>query len=51
MLQRGEFPTVMLIPNDLQYEKDLNPKYRKVGEAYESDQMYNIYAIDKRAGY
>ena len=48
MLQRGEFPTVMLNSSNLQYLKSLNPKYEKVGQAFESDTLYSIYAIDTR---
>ena len=43
MLQRGEFPTVMLAPTDLVYLKSLHPNYRKVGESLQQGVPYSIY--------
>ena len=43
MLQRGEFPTVMLASSDLVYLKSLHPGYRKVGESLQQGVTYNIH--------
>jgi hypothetical protein len=43
MLQRGEFPTVMLASSDLVYLKSLHPGYRKVGESLQQGVTYSIY--------
>jgi hypothetical protein len=43
MLQRGEFPTVMLASTDLVYLKSLHPGYRKVGESIQQGVPYSIY--------
>lgn len=45
MLQRGEIPTVMLPNNDDRYQNSLNPRYKKVYEARESDAMWSIYSL------
>ena len=45
MLQRGEVPTVVLASDDDVYQHSLNPKYQKIGEARESDRMWNIYSL------
>jgi hypothetical protein len=45
MLQRGEFPTVVLGSSGDAYQGSLSPKYEKVGEARESDRMWSIYAL------
>jgi len=43
MLQRGEFPTVMLASTDLVYLKSLHPGYRKVAESIQQGVTYSIY--------
>jgi hypothetical protein len=45
MLQRGEFPTVVLGSSGDAYQGSLSPKYEKVGEVRESDRMWSIYAL------
>jgi hypothetical protein len=45
MLQRGEFPTVMLASTDLVYLRSLNPGYRKVAESRQQGVTYTIYVI------
>jgi hypothetical protein len=49
MLQRGEFPTVMLDSTDLQYLKSLNTNYKKVEEVRESDRQWSIYVLASQA--
>jgi hypothetical protein len=49
MLQRGEFPTVMLASSDLIYLKSLNPGYRKVGESIQQGVTYSIYEFSATA--
>lgn len=46
MLQKGEIPTVMLLSSGDSYTSDLNPRYRKVSEAMESDRPWSIYVLD-----
>jgi hypothetical protein len=46
MLQRGEFPTVMLASGDLVYRKSLHPGYKKVGESIQQGVTYSIYAFN-----
>jgi hypothetical protein len=46
MLQRGEFPTVMLASTDFVYLKSLNPGYRKVGESVQQGVTYSIYTFN-----
>jgi hypothetical protein len=43
MLQKGEFPTVMLLSSGDPYQSSLNPSYKMVGEARESDHQWSIY--------
>ncbi len=45
MLQRGEFPTVMLLSSGDVYQSSLSPNYEKVGEARESGSMWSIYVL------
>ncbi len=45
MLQKGEIPTVMISPDDMLYQKSLNSRYEKVGEAYHQGKQYDIYAF------
>jgi len=49
MLQRGEFPTVMLATTDLVYLKSLNPAYRKTGESLQQGVTYSIYEFSAGA--
>ncbi len=49
MLQRGEVPTVMLQSSGDQFQKSLNPSYKKVGEARESDRLWSIYELTPSA--
>jgi len=44
-LQKGEIPTVVLASDEDTYQQSLSPKYEKVGEARESDRMWNIYQL------
>ena len=46
MLQRGEFPTVMLASGDLIYLKSLNPGYKKVDESVQQGVTYSIYEFN-----
>jgi hypothetical protein len=46
MLQRGEFPTVMLASTDLVYLKSLHPNYRKAAESIQQGVIYDIYTIN-----
>lgn len=43
MLQRGEFPTVVLASSGDAYQGSLNSNYKKVGEARESNKLWSIY--------
>jgi hypothetical protein len=43
MLNRSEFPTVMLASSDLVYLKSLNPAYRKIGDSIQQGVTYSIY--------
>jgi hypothetical protein len=43
MLQRGEFPTVVLATTDAVYLKSLNAKYALVGELMQQGVRYKIY--------
>jgi hypothetical protein len=45
MLNRGEFPTVMLASGDLTYLKSLHPGYRKVAESVQQGVTYSIYTF------
>lgn len=45
VLQKGEIPTVVLASDEDTYQQSLSPKYEKVGEARESDRMWNIYQL------
>jgi hypothetical protein len=49
MLQRGEIPTVMLAPRDLDYLKSLSPNYRKVDEFTLQGVIYSIYTYNAGA--
>jgi hypothetical protein len=49
MLQRGEFPTVMLASGDLVYLKCLHSGYRKVGESIQQGVTYSIYEFNAGA--
>jgi hypothetical protein len=43
MLKRGEFPTVVLLSSGDAYQNSLNPNYKKIGEARESERLWSIY--------
>lgn len=45
MLRRGEIQTVVLASSGDIFESSLSPKYKKVGEARESDKMWSIYEL------
>jgi hypothetical protein len=45
VLQKGEIPTVVLASDEDTYQHSLSPKYEKVGEARESDRVWNIYQL------
>ena len=45
MLQRGEIPTVMLLSSGDPFQNSLNPNYKMVGEARESDRLWSIYEL------
>ncbi|MGB9408359.1 MAG: hypothetical protein WCA89_12535 [Terracidiphilus sp.] len=49
MLQRGEIPTVVLESSGDIFQSSLSPKYKKVGEARESDRMWSIYEFTPQA--
>jgi hypothetical protein len=48
LLQKGKFPTVMLLSFGDPYQGSLNPKYKKVGEARESGRMWSIYTLNPK---
>ena len=45
ILHRGGVPTVVLASDDDTYQRNLSPKYKKVGEARESDRLWSIYEL------
>jgi len=45
MLKRGEFPTVVLLSSGDAYQSSLNPNYKKIGEARESERLWSIYEL------
>ena len=49
MLQRGEIPTVVLESSGDIFQSSLSPKYKKIGEARESDRMWSIYELTPQA--
>ncbi len=49
MLQRGEFPTVMLLSSGDSYQGSMNPKYEKVGEFRVGEYPWSIYELNSSA--
>jgi hypothetical protein len=43
LLLKGEIPTVMLLSSGDPFQNSLNPGYKMVGEARESDRLWSIY--------